>query len=142
MAANAKLKAEAQDELEQTQGRSTRRWRSRRPKIAAKLRKATATTWSNNGGFIRPVNAPAGSPFGLRFHPILHYWRMHWGTDFGAACGAPIRAMADGKVVSAGWTTYGFGNYTIISYGRMYGASPRHRLRPPVARWSCTPASR
>ena len=41
-------------------------------------------------GFHLPGQAPAGSPFGLRFHPILHYWRMHWGTDFGAACGTPI----------------------------------------------------
>ena len=30
--------------------------------------------------------------------------------------------MADGRVVSAGWTSYGFGNYTIISYGRINGA--------------------
>ena len=47
---------------------------------------------------------------------------MHWGQDFGAACGAPLYAMADGKVTSAGWTSNGFGNYTIISNGRVNGA--------------------
>jgi murein DD-endopeptidase MepM/ murein hydrolase activator NlpD len=74
-------------------------------------------------GFIKPVDAPAGSGFGMRMHPILHYRRMHWGTDFGASCGAPLYAMADGKVTSAGWTTVGFGYYTIISYGRRKGVS-------------------
>jgi murein DD-endopeptidase MepM/ murein hydrolase activator NlpD len=121
VAANAKLRAQAQDELEQTQAQYKALERQE-AKIAAKLRKAGYNV-VNNGGFIKPVNAANGSPFGLRFHPILHYWRMHWGTDFGAACGQPIRAMANGKVVSAGWTSYGFGNYTIISYGRVNGAS-------------------
>ncbi|HEY3339478.1 MAG TPA: peptidoglycan DD-metalloendopeptidase family protein [Propionicimonas sp.] len=121
VAANARLKAEAQDELDQTQAQYKALERQE-ARIAAKLRNAGYNV-VNNGGFIKPVDAPNGSPFGMRFHPILHYWRMHWGTDFGAACGQPIRAMANGKVVSAGWTTYGFGNYTIISYGRVHGAS-------------------
>jgi murein DD-endopeptidase MepM/ murein hydrolase activator NlpD len=120
VAANAKLKAEAQDELEQSRSQYEA-LEKEEARIAAKLRGDDYDT-VNSGGFIKPVNAPAGSPFGMRFHPILHYWRMHWGTDFGASCGAPIRAMADGKVVSAGWTTYGFGNFTLISYGKMFGA--------------------
>ena len=71
-------------------------------------------------GFTYPVNAKAGSAFGLRFHPILHYWRMHWGTDFGAACGAPIYAVADGQVASAHWQG-GFGNYVVIDHGSVGG---------------------
>ena len=120
VAANRKLKAAAQHELEATkaQYRALERQEAR---IAAKLR-GSYYNIVNRNGFIRPVAAPAGSPFGLRYHPILKYWRMHWGTDFGAACGTPLRAMANGRVVSAGWTSYGFGNYTIISYGRMNGA--------------------
>ncbi|MGV8910677.1 MAG: peptidoglycan DD-metalloendopeptidase family protein [Propionicimonas sp.] len=121
VAANAKLKAEAKDELEQTQAQY-RALEKQEARIAAKLRKASYDV-VNRGGFIRPVDAPSGSPFGMRYHPILHYWRMHWGTDFGASCGDPIRAMANGKVISAGMTSYGFGNYTIISYGRLDGAS-------------------
>jgi murein DD-endopeptidase MepM/ murein hydrolase activator NlpD len=117
---NRALKAKAQNELE-TSRKQYQALERQEARIAAKLRGDNYDV-VNKGGFIRPVNAPNGSPFGMRFHPILHYWRMHWGTDFGAACGAPIRAMANGKVVSAGWTTYGFGNYTIISYGRMFGA--------------------
>ncbi len=120
VAANTKLKAKAQDELEESKAQYEA-LEKQEAKITAKLRGDNYNT-VNKGGFIKPVNAPAGSPFGMRFHPILHYWRMHWGTDFGAACGAPIRAMANGKVVQAGWTTYGFGNFTLISYGKMFGA--------------------
>ncbi|MBI5027258.1 MAG: peptidoglycan DD-metalloendopeptidase family protein, partial [Actinobacteria bacterium] len=120
VAANRALKAKAQDELESSR-KQYQALEKEEARITARLR-GDSYDIVNTGGFIRPVNAPNGSPFGMRYHPILHYWRMHWGTDFGAACGAPIRAMADGKVISAGWTTYGFGNYTIISYGRMFGA--------------------
>lgn len=119
VAANARLRAKAQGELESSR-KQYRALEKQEARIAAKLRGDGYNT-VNRGGFISPVNAPLGSPYGMRFHPILRYWRMHWGTDFGAACGAPIRAMANGKVVSAGWTTYGFGNYTIISYGRVRG---------------------
>ncbi|MFV0451177.1 MAG: peptidoglycan DD-metalloendopeptidase family protein [Propioniciclava sp.] len=73
-------------------------------------------------GFIRPVKARPGSPFGRRFHPILHYWRMHNGTDFGAACGTPLYAAQSGTVVSAG-TQGGFGKYVIIDHGNIGGKS-------------------
>jgi murein DD-endopeptidase MepM/ murein hydrolase activator NlpD len=121
VAENAKLRKAAQNELESSRAQYEKLQREE-ARISAKI-KGYDGDYSNPNGFIKPVNAPAGSPFGMRYHPILHYWRMHWGTDFGAACGTPIRAMANGKVVSAGWTTYGFGNYTIISYGHMFGAN-------------------
>ncbi len=71
--------------------------------------------------FVSPVDAKPGSPFGMRFHPILRYWRMHWGTDFGASCGAPIVATADGVVASARWQG-GFGNYVVIDHGKVSGS--------------------
>ncbi len=80
----------------------------------------TTISRESSRGFIRPVNAAAGSPFGLRYHPILHIWRMHRGTDFGAACGTPIRAAASGRVASA-YRQGGFGNYTVIDHGRIRG---------------------
>jgi murein DD-endopeptidase MepM/ murein hydrolase activator NlpD len=121
VAENRKLRASAEDELEASK-EQYQKLQQEEARIAAKI-SGDSGDYANPNGFIKPVNAPAGSPFGMRFHPILHYWRMHWGTDFGASCGAPIRAMANGKVVSAGWTSYGFGNYTIISYGKMFGAN-------------------
>lgn len=121
VAENAKLRKAAQSVLKASEAQADKLEREE-ARISAKI-KGYDGDYSNPNGFIKPVNAPAGSPFGMRYHPILRYWRMHWGTDFGAGCGTPIRAMANGKVISAGWTSYGFGNYTIISYGRMFGAN-------------------
>ncbi len=73
-------------------------------------------------GFIRPLLARPGSPFGPRFHPILKYWRPHNGNDWGAACGVPLYAAQSGTVVKAGWQG-GFGNYVIINHGVIGGKS-------------------
>lgn len=73
-------------------------------------------------GFIRPVKARPGSAFGQRFHPILKYWRMHNGTDFGAPCGTPLHAAQSGTVVQAR-VQGSFGNYTVIDHGLIQGRS-------------------
>ena len=73
-------------------------------------------------GFIRPLLAKPGSPFGMRFHPILKYWRLHNGNDWGAACGVPLYAAQSGTVVKAG-VQGGFGNYVIIDHGVIGGKS-------------------
>ncbi|TPE65054.1 M23 family peptidase [Sandaracinobacter neustonicus] len=57
------------------------------------------------------------SGFGMRFHPVLGYSRMHKGVDFGAATGTPILASAGGKVVFAGWGG-GYGNVVVIDHGK------------------------
>jgi murein DD-endopeptidase MepM/ murein hydrolase activator NlpD len=46
-----------------------------------------------------------------RFHPIRREVRPHWGVDFAAAYGTPVRAAANGVVSSAGWES-GLG-YTV-----------------------------
>ena len=46
---------------------------------------------------------------GSRYHPILHEWRTHEGTDYAAAYGTPVRATADGIVTKAG-RDGGYGN--------------------------------
>ncbi|MFV0451228.1 MAG: M23 family metallopeptidase, partial [Propioniciclava sp.] len=71
-------------------------------------------------GFIRPINASPGSPFGQRFHPILHYWRMHNGNDWGARTGTPIYAARSGRVLKAG-PNGGFGNFVLIGHGSVIG---------------------
>jgi peptidoglycan DL-endopeptidase CwlO len=74
---------------------------------------------------VRPVNAPITSPFGSRFHPILHIWRMHTGVDLGAAYGTPVKAVADGVVVSAG-AVNGYGNCVIVDHGNQYATLYAH----------------
>ncbi len=46
---------------------------------------------------------PGRRRFGMRFHPILRRWRMHYGVDFTARCGHPLRAIASGRVITSGW---------------------------------------
>ena len=55
------------------------------------------------------------SNFGPRFHPTLHYTRLHGGTDFAAPVGTPIYAAAAGTVVSAAPSACA-GNMTIIRH--------------------------
>ena len=60
-----------------------------------------------------------GSPFGMRFHPILHYSRLHAGVDLTAATGTPIYASGSGTVIYSGVQT-GYGNVVKINHGYGY----------------------
>ena len=66
---------------------------------AAALRKAgkkVPTGPSSSSGFLtRPSDGWISSEFGMRYHPILHYWRLHAGRDYAADCKTPIRAAAN-----------------------------------------------
>ncbi len=70
-------------------------------------------------GLIRtPVSgARLSSGFGMRFHPVLGYSRMHQGVDFAARMGTPILASAGGTVVFSGWGG-GYGNVVVIDHGQ------------------------
>ena len=65
------------------------------------------------------------SGFGMRFHPILGYSRMHRGVDFGAPMGTPVFAAGDGVVVRAGPAS-GYGNYIEIEHNREYATAYGH----------------
>ncbi|TDD67979.1 hypothetical protein E1262_17350 [Jiangella aurantiaca] len=57
----------------------------------------------SSGGLAWPVAAPRiTSPYGMRIHPITGERKLHDGLDLAAACGAPIRAAAAGRVTAAG----------------------------------------
>ena len=80
-----------------------------------------SSTMSDAGhGFSFPVPARITSPFGMRFHPVLHYWKLHDGTDFGAACGTPIRAPRAGRVAERYYNA-GYGNRLMIDHGYIGG---------------------
>ncbi|MEU4294481.1 M23 family metallopeptidase [Kribbella sp. NPDC026596] len=77
---------------------------------------------SGDGRLSYPVSSYITSPYGMRFHPVLHYWKLHDGTDFRAPCGTPIRAAADG-VVTDKYYNGGYGNRLFVSHGVMDGSS-------------------
>lgn len=98
-------------------------WEEESRQIAAMLRAMEQTPSGRvrlarpfRGGFIRPVNGPIVSGFGMRYHPILKVNRMHNGVDIAAPHGTPIKAAADGEVIFAGYRR-GYGNTIIIDHG-------------------------
>lgn len=88
-------------------------------------------------GFAHPVTGPVTSAFGVRFHPLLHVWKLHDGTDLGAACGTPIRAPAAGRVTRVSRST-GYGKRLFLDHGRVdgravvtgYNHAQRYVVRP------------
>ena len=78
------------------------------------------------------------SPFGRRFHPILHKWRMHDGIDYVNKIGTPIHAVADGKIIYKGWIK-GYGRSIKIKHKNGYITLYAHLHGYPrgiyVGRW-------
>ena len=60
----------------------------------------SADAGSSDSGYIRPASGPITSGYGGRIHPVLGYYKGHDGVDFGAACGAPVKAAKSGTVVA------------------------------------------
>ena len=60
-----------------------------------------------------------------RFHPILKRVRPHFGTDYAAAIGTPIVAVADGLVTHATYTK-GNGRYVKIKHDNTYQTQYLH----------------
>jgi murein DD-endopeptidase MepM/ murein hydrolase activator NlpD len=63
------------------------------------------------------------SGFGVRSDPFLGRPAMHTGLDFRATSGDPVRATANGKVASSGWSG-GYGRMVEIDHGN--GLSTRY----------------
>lgn len=75
---------------------------------------------------IRPVKGGVISGFGMRFHPILKYRKMHTGLDFQAPMGTPIYATADGVIKTAGRSQGGYGVNINIDHGYGYESKYAH----------------
>lgn len=88
------------------------------PKKAHK--RSSGSTRKASSYFDYPVNGPITSPYGQRFHPVLHVWKLHDGTDFGASCGTSIRAPRDG-VVAEKYFNRGYGNRLMLDHGKIGG---------------------
>jgi murein DD-endopeptidase MepM/ murein hydrolase activator NlpD len=67
------------------------------------------------------------SQFGMRYHPILHYARMHTGVDWGAPIGTPIVAAGAGTVIKAEYTSAsGYGRRVEIQHANGYVTTYNH----------------
>jgi murein DD-endopeptidase MepM/ murein hydrolase activator NlpD len=90
---------------------------------------------SGSHGFLYPVTGPVTSLFGMRLHPVLKISKLHDGTDFGAGCGAPIRAPYAGVVTRASFSR-AYGNRLFLSHGSVDGVKVEtafnHALRYAV----------
>ena len=72
-------------------------------------------------GMILPLEqAPITSLYGMRVHPVTGIYKLHDGLDFGAGCGVPIRAVADGLVIQR-YFNAGYGNRLFIDHGALGG---------------------
>ena len=61
-----------------------------------------------------------------RKHPVTGKVRPHTGVDFAAPAGTPVRAIGDGRIISAGWTTTGGGNVIKIEHNKTYRTGYLH----------------
>ncbi len=84
-------------------GRSTRKFLIRQPIAAAKIT----------------------SGFGVRYHPILGYSKMHTGVDFAAPIGTPIFSSGNGTVLTAGWHS-GYGRRVEVQHANGYVTAYNH----------------
>ncbi len=70
-----------------------------------------------------------------RFHPVLRVRRPHYGVDFAARTGTPVRAVGDGRIIGVGWKG-GYGRLVEISHGSAMETRYAHlsRYGPGVRR--------
>jgi murein DD-endopeptidase MepM/ murein hydrolase activator NlpD len=92
----------------------------RRAKHSSRGSSRSSSAQRASQNFSYPVYGPITSPYGMRFHPILRYWKLHDGTDFRAGCGAVIRAPYRGRVAER-YYNGGYGNRLIVDHGYVRG---------------------
>ncbi|MBQ7128961.1 MAG: DUF3450 family protein [Clostridia bacterium] len=80
-----------------------------------------------SSGFTWPYGGSSyyiSSGFGYRYHPTMHYNKLHGGVDItgGGAYGTPILATASGTVILASYNG-SYGNCVMIDHGIYQGSS-------------------
>lgn len=118
----ARVRAEDEAKLKQLeQERAALEARIAAMVAAEKAAAAQGQNIADGGGTLSaPIDGPITSGYGMRVHPITHVYKLHDGTDFGAACGTPIHAAAGGQVLDQ-YYNGGYGNRVILNNGVMNG---------------------
>lgn len=96
--------------------------------IAAEMRRtrnsgsSRSSEPANLGG--RLLSAPASgrvsSPYGMRFHPILRYRKLHTGVDMALPSGTKVGAARAGRVLESYYNS-AYGNRIVITHGYVNG---------------------
>ena len=80
----------------------------------------------SSSGWLTPVSGyRVTSVFGMRFHPVHHYYRMHNGVDLACSQGTPIYASRSGQVTTAKYGSDA-GYYVSINHGDGYASVYMH----------------
>ncbi len=77
------------------------------------------------GRLPRPAPGPVTVGFGRVLNPRFNTVTVQNGLDISAPAGAPVRAIAAGRVVHAGWFK-GYGNLIIVDHGEGYHSLVAH----------------
>jgi murein DD-endopeptidase MepM/ murein hydrolase activator NlpD len=77
------------------------------------------------GQLAPPAPGPITAEFGRVVNPRFNTVTVQNGLDIGAPAGAPVRAVAPGRVVHAGWFK-GYGNLVIVDHGEGYHSLVAH----------------
>lgn len=66
------------------------------------------------------------SGFGMRYHPIMRYSKMHTGVDWSNRIGTPILAAGNGTIIKAQWDS-GYGRRIEIQHANGYVTTYSHQ---------------
>lgn len=120
--AAADKKAAAEKAAADKKAEQAKQAAAKKPKPAAKKSTSSSksSTKKSSSGLAAPVNGRITSRYGMRVHPVTGVYKLHDGLDYGAACGTPIRAAADGRVTQRYYNA-GYGNRIFVDHGRVNG---------------------
>lgn len=106
-----------EQQAEQQRQEAARQAAAERAAEAARAAPAPTTSEPprSSGGFAWPMCARVTSEYGPR------WGTLHRGIDLGAPTGTPIRSVAAGTVIYAGWQG-GYGNLTLVDHGGVVSA--------------------
>jgi murein DD-endopeptidase MepM/ murein hydrolase activator NlpD len=134
------LKAEIEKRLAAMKAESDRLAQIIRERAEAARRaaeKSGGKIVQGTGLLSRPVNGPITSPYGMRYHPILHRYKLHTGTDFGVPTGTAVRAAREGRVIESYYNS-AYGNRVVVDHGYVNGVylvtTYNHLSRDTVSR--------
>ena len=108
---------------------------TKKPVSGSIYRGGTALTPNTVGGitWLTPCNYNRiSSTFGMRFHPVYHYNKMHNGVDL-AVDHTPIYATRGGAVITAGWDDSA-GYWVVIDHGDGFRSVYMHMCKRPYVK--------